>query len=326
MKQKKILLIKLGAIGDVVHTTIIPLAIKTKHPDWEIHYMTSPTIAPILRNIEYIDKVIEFQTDKTRRYKQLFETTKALFKERYNIIFCLAYTLRLYIMAFGAFPNNVAFRSYKGKSWIENYFYTAKNVISDLELPKRLVLQNNPEKENIIKKELEKYPKPYIIFNPGNNDPRRRQGRVWNIEKWKELAQKIEQKYGGTIFVTGHETERAYQSQIAGNNVQLLSGKYCLEDSCVILSLMDLVISGDSGPVHIASAFNVKTLAILGSTSAEKIKPYGENGHFIEPKTDCKYCWKKRCKLLKEGEVYTPCIESISVEDVMNEIAESKLL
>ena len=102
MKQKKILLIKLGAIGDVVHTTIIPLAIKTKHPDWEIHYMTSPTIAPILRNIEYIDKVIEFQTDKTRRYKQLFETTKALFKERYNIIFCLAYTLRLYIMAFGA--------------------------------------------------------------------------------------------------------------------------------------------------------------------------------------------------------------------------------
>ncbi len=326
MKSKKILLIKMGAIGDVVHTTIIPLAIKKKHPDWEIHYITSPTIAPILRNLDYIDKVIEFQQDKSKPYKQLFEITKTLFKERYNIIFCLAYTLKLYIMAFGAFPNKVAFRSYKGKSWIENYFYTAKNVIPDLELPKRLVLKNNINREAELRQELDKFPKPHIIFNPGNNDPKLRQGRVWNIEKWKVLAEKISQQYGGTIFVTGHETEREYQSQITGNNVQLLSGKYCLEDSCIILSLMDLVISGDSGPVHIASAYNVKTLAILGSTSAEKIKPYGENGYCVEPKTECRYCWKKKCKQLKGGEVYTPCIESITVEDVLGKISENNLL
>ena len=89
---------------------------------------------------------------------------------------------------------------------------------------------------------------------------------------------------------------------------------------------MDLMISGDTGPLHIATGHNVKTLAILGSTSPDKIKPYGENGYYIEPTIDCKYCWKKKCKLIKEGERYTPCTESISVEMVLNKIKENNLL
>ena len=58
-QKKKILIIRLGAIGDVVHTTIIPSAIKQKHPDWEVHYLTQTEIAPLLDEHPYIDKVLK---------------------------------------------------------------------------------------------------------------------------------------------------------------------------------------------------------------------------------------------------------------------------
>ena len=86
------------------------------------------------------------------------------------------------------------------------------------------------------------------------------------------------------------------------------------------------IISGDSGPIHIASAYNIPTIQLLGSTSPDKIKPYGENGYFIEPKTECKYCWKKKCPHLKKGDLYAPCIESIQVEDILEKIDELDLL
>ena len=87
-----------------------------------------------------------------------------------------------------------------------------------------------------------------------------------------------------------------------------------------MLSQADLMISGDTGPIHIASAFGVKTLALLGSTSPDKIKPYGENGFYISSKHNCKYCWKKKCPYLKENETYTPCMEALSVEEVFTEV------
>ena len=70
------------------------------------------------------------------------------------------------------------------------------------------------------------------------------------------------------------------------------------------------------------SALDVKTLALLGSTSPDKIKPYGVNGHWISSNCECKYCWNKKCKLLQDNETYTPCMEALSPEEVFNKITE----
>jgi ADP-heptose:LPS heptosyltransferase len=173
-----------------------------------------------------------------------------------------------------------------------------------------------------LQKELEKYPHPHIMLNPGAYYTSNRAGRTWNIEKWKELSKRLIDTYGGTIFVNGAKREYEEHLKLENERVHILSGKYSLQDSSIILGLSDLVISGDSGPVHIASAFNVKTIAILGSTSPDKIKPYGENGYFVEPTSECRYCWQKKCKKLNEGEKYSPCIESISVDMVMEKVKQ----
>ena len=113
-KKKKILVIRLGAIGDVVHTTIIPKAIKLKHPDYEIHYLTQNEIAPILDNNPYIDKVIPMITKKKKDNKYLIELGMELFKERYDTVFCLTNALRTLLFATMCLPKRIVLK-HEGK-------------------------------------------------------------------------------------------------------------------------------------------------------------------------------------------------------------------
>lgn len=319
MGSKKILIIKFGAIGDIVHSTVISEAIKGTHADYQIHYLTKDIYAPMLENCPSIDKVLVFNNN-------IWETSKELRKEKYDLVIGLSNSIKIFLLSLLITPKKVVFKGSKGTSWVENYFYTAQKVIKDLKLPNRLVFKNNSDSLEKLSAELNKYPKPHIIVNPGRNTNNARDGRVWNITKWNELIEKIHNNYGGTIFVTGTKSEINFHKPLENSSTILLSGKYNLKESCEILSLADLVISVDSGPIHIASAYNIPTLAILGSTSPDKIKPYGENGHYIGPKTNCKYCWKKKCPKLKKDEMFTPCIESIQPIDVFNKITELGLL
>jgi len=318
--NKKILIIRFNAIGDVVMSTIIPFSIKLRHSASEIHYLTSKNNAKMLKNCSYIDKIIPFNGN-------ISGTIKELFKQRYDCIICLNYTLKSYLFTFLSFPKRIIFKSFKGTSWVENYFNTAKELYNDLVMPNRLCMHNEDFKSKYhVLKIINKYPKPHILINPGRLYNQIRQGRVWNIEKYMELSKKLLKMYGGTIFVNGSISERDYHMLLADKNIVILTGMYNLVETCAVISLCDLVISGDSGPCHIASAYNKKTVALLGSTSPDKIKPYGNNGYYIEPTTSCRYCWKKKCKFLKDSSDYAPCIESITPEMVIDKIKENNLL
>lgn len=317
--KKKILIIKFSAIGDAVHSTIIPSSIKIAHPDWEIHYLTSSYCAKILKNCPYIDKVLIYKNS-------IIKTAIELFEQKYDILICLNNTIKSFVLSFLSFPKQKAFKSKKGISWVENYFYSAKKIVKDIVLPDRLYLQNDRNTEISISEKLNKFKKPIIVLNPGKYVNQTRQGRVWNILKWKELSEKIIKKYGGTVLVSGSKDEREYHLPLKGENIIVLSGLFNLEESCAVISLADLVISGDSGPIHIASGYNVKTLALLGSTSPDKIKPFGQNGYYIEPRINCRYCWKKKCRFLKGKTGYSPCIESICADMVMDKIKNCNLL
>jgi len=326
MSGKKVLIIKLGAIGDVIHTSIIPLAIKNQHPDWTVHYMTSPTITPLLQNCSYIDKVITFDVRTEHPYIYLFNHIKDLIKERYDYVFCLSLSLRLFALSFGALPKKVVFRGHKGNSWVENYYYSAADAINDLKLPERLVLESDPVKREKVSKWMNQYPKPHIIFNPGFLTPIGRQGRVWPLEKWIELSKKLIEIYGGTIFVNCSPIEYDYQKPLISDRVIFVPKENSLEENTIVLSLGDIVISGDSGPIHIASAFDVNTLEILGATSPDDIRPYGPKGHYVEPDYECKYCWQKKCNRVEKPGTCTPCISSITTDMVLAKIKECNLL
>ena len=320
MAGKKILIIKLGAIGDVIHTSIIATAIKQKHPDWKVHYMTSIDIANLVQNHPHIDDFIIWDRARRKSFKYSMEMIKLIYNNHYDIIFNLTHAIRNILFSYLALPKKVVHKKDFNKSWVEDYFLTAKSCIKDLELPERLYMDTNRDYKTKIINFIKNYPRPYFVITPGGYSDKNRQGRIWNINNWNKLCEKLIQTYGGTIFVCGDKYERKIHETLLQDNIVICSGEFNLVDSATLISHADLMISGDTGPAHIASAYDKKILTILGSTSPEKIKPYGKNSFYISSNHDCKYCWKKKCKYLNEGETYTPCMEALSVEEVFDKI------
>ena len=326
--RKKILVIRLGAIGDVVLSTIIASAIKISHPDYVVHYLTSSQIKPLIENHPHIDKIFEWDRAKRKSKKQFLDVSLAIMKEHYDIVYNLTYAIRNFLFAFMTFCPRIINRVNSNNSWVEDYFLTAKKGIKDIYQPDRLYNGVDNDSLNRVKSDLKGLPKPYIVLSPGGATNNNRQGRAWDIKNWKILSRLLLEQYGGTIFLSGSKSEQESHEYIkdGNDNIKVFSGIYNLKESNALYSMCHLMISGDTGPVHIASAHNIKTLSLLGSTSPDKIKPYGENGYYLASDFECKYCWQKKCKLLKEGEKYTPCMNAISTEMVMKKIKMDKLL
>lgn len=324
---RKILIIRLGAIGDVVHSTIMPQSIKEKHPDCEIHFLTADFIAPLIENDPNIAKVIPY--DNKPKFKLLYfiKLGLALKKEKYDCIISLTNSLKNIIISTLAKPKFKQKRIKAGIHSVDTYFNTAKFLFKDIEKPKNLNLFIDEEIKNDISKQVTKYPRPYTVISPGGDNDKERQGRIWKNDYWIEFGNKITDKYGGTVFVCGSKGEQeAHKQYIAINNSVLCSGKLSLSESVALFSLADVFISGDSGPLHMASALGIKTIAIMGSTSPESCSPFGENGVYIEPTTECKYCGQKKCDKITDEEIYTPCTSSITPDMVLNLIEDKKLL
>lgn len=323
--MKKVLVLRLGALGDIVHTTIIARAIKEAHPDWEVHYCSEARYTHVLENNSDIDKIIPFDHKRKKDFSYNLEVALSLRHEHYDVIFNLTNAFRNNFMTFIAQPKRKFGKVPMGDNHVvEAFFMSAKNAFPELELPKNLKLGVSKNVLADVQTKVEKYPRPYIIFSPGGQTDNNRQGRSWTPENWIELGKKL----NGTIFISGSPDERKYHKTIADKikGAVLMSGELSISESMALFSLCDLFISGDSGPLHIASGLGVNCVGIFGSTNPKNVRPYGEKGYIVEPTTECRYCWEKKCKLLEAGEHYTPCMKSITPEMVLKIIEEKDLL
>lgn len=324
-KNKKVLIIKLGATGDVIHSTMLAQCIKKADPNCIVHFMTSDFITPLLKNNPDIDKVIWFTGHRRNDYPYLIFKGLSLAFERYDMVFPLSNSIRNYIMMAFMFPKKIIKKSGTRVHAVDLFYNTAVKAFGEIEKPKSLRLFIREDLKNEIKDRYKDLPRPWIIFNVGGANDLDRQGRIWPDEYWKELGQKLKKQYGGTIFVCGSEKEIELHEKFK-SIATVLTGKLTLEESSALYAVSDLFISGDSGPLHIASGLNINVIGIMGSMPKEVVRPYCEKGYVIEPKIECSGCQQKACKLLKEGENFTPCMKSIQVCDILNLIAEKNLL
>lgn len=82
----KVLVIQQKMIGDVLASTVICQAIKTKHPDWKIHYMIYPNCRPVVENNPFVDEIIIFNPLITKGFFKLISFGKSLRKENYDVV------------------------------------------------------------------------------------------------------------------------------------------------------------------------------------------------------------------------------------------------
>lgn len=310
-KIKKILIIRLGAIGDVVHSTALYRSLKKYNPEFEIHYLTSKTPSTLVENDPDIKK-IRIAEDKT--YKYLANLAKTLKNEKYDLCINLQPSIRTkYLTFFIGAKHNLTYKKTFKLHAVENFWKTAKPLFKDIKPEKELKLYIPDE----IKEKTGSFTNT-VVFNMGVSTVR--QGRRWPLEYWEKLAKDIIEKYNCNIILTGAQEDAEFSESILHISPEIKSfcGKLSILENSAMVSKCRLLVSGDTGPLHIATALGVPVIGLYGAAPVSRTGPYGKNCFTLYSEMKCVPCNRRKCKYLKDNELYTPCMNDLTPDRVLD--------
>ena len=140
--------------------------------------------------------------------------------------------------------------------------------------------------------------------------------KLWEDEKFAELGDRLREELGIGIVLTGGEAgplERI-RGRMRTEAVNL-GGRTTLRELACLYRQAALVVTTDSGPMHLAAAMSTPVVALFGPTDPARTGPYGPGHRVIRRGLDCMPCFRKRCD--------TPrCMTEISAEEVFEAVRE----
>jgi heptosyltransferase-1 len=286
-----IAIVKLSALGDIIHTSFVLQFIKQKIPDAKIDWIVEEGFASILEHNLDIDniKIVNLKSIKKNITNILDEINrvKKYAKEEYDVVIDLqglaksAITSRLLSSNVAGFDKesireSIACNLYKTKVHIpyhENIIDRTKLLVSsalDIEISKEEVMQ---KKRSLFfsdddKKRVDGFlqqDKKNIIFIIGSTW----QSRIYPKEKFLEVANSLE---ANILIPHGNKEEREFANFIELNskNAKALP-KLNLNELKALISKADLLIGNDTGPSYIAWANNIPSVLLYGPTPPNKI-------------------------------------------------------
>jgi ADP-heptose:LPS heptosyltransferase len=296
-------------LGDIIVSTALLRTIKEKYPDSHLVYATSKEYTDVLHNNPDVDEIIACGSHweiilraNERKYDKVFLPLMT------NQIDTLWHQLPPWCLKNGENHNLVDF--YASRCNDDLVVTNRRTYIHPDDSHWDQIVSNVPEdkKERFINR-------PFITMHVMSRNP----SKDWSIGKFKELANRIYDKYGPlfSIYQIGGETDPDIDPSV----VSSLKGMPLLNTAALIKrSLFHIDI--DSGPSFIADSLDVSTICIMGATDQLIAGPIGPNVTFVEPEfrecigTATHTACATHCLINK------PCIEKITVEEVFNKFSE----
>lgn len=327
--ENKILIIKLGAIGDVLRSTSILNGLKEKYPRSSITWVTSKGASELLKNNSLIDNlyVIDEDWDKIKGHFDLvinldedIEACKLASSFSEDVIgFYLSdgevkpseSAKEWFDMgALGKKPENDILKK-KNRETYQHHLFKIVGIkpsnyeyVFSLTQEEKQFAQDFAEKKNISNRDK------VIGINTGAG--KRWQLKKWGIKKTAELIDRINNELESKLILFGgpEEEERNKKiKELAKTEIIDAGCNNTLREFAALVGLCDVLVTSDSLAMHLGIALKKKLVVLFGPTSSAEIELYGR-GEKIEADIPCTCCYKKSCE--KEPN----CMDVISVDQV----------
>lgn len=327
----RILIIHTAFIGDIVLSTPLIKKLRDAYPEAEITYLTTPIGASILRNNPYLNHIIEY--DKRKEHKGirgLWAIGKKLRVEAYNMVITPHRYLRSSILTWltGApirkgYDNAGASFLYTEKIHYDKNKHEVEKLLSFVKKgkKKRYEIELFPSEFEVKKVDelLKKAKKDIVVIAPGSKWFTKK----WPLEYFQELVKKLEEDGKVTVVIVGGKEERLLNLQLSSGSIDL-RGMTTLLELAEVIRRAKVVVTNDSSPIHIASAFpNVKILAIFGPTVKELgFFPWSKNSEVLQVEDlSCRPCSLHGGNSCPKN--HFKCMLDIKPEMVLNRIKSS---
>src|SRR5262249_20641335 len=150
---------------------------------------------------------------------------------------------------------------------------------------------------DFLKQQGLRHGRPIIALCPGSINSR---AKRWPAERFAALADRIISEVDANVLLVGSEAELDVSVAVTNQMRQkplVLTGKTNLAQAIAILSQVDLLITNDTGPSHIAAALGRPTLAIFGPTNPLTTRPLAANAEIVRHPPDCAPCMLRDCPI-----------------------------
>lgn len=323
----KFLIIRFSSIGDIVLTSPVIRCLKQQMPGAELHFLVRDKFLPVVAHNPYIDKIHVL----AHSWELMIEELKT---EDYDYIIDLHHNSKTFRLKQALKKKSFSFY----KLNIEKYLLTALkiNILPKLHIVDRYIktvesfgVKNDGKGlDYFIAREEEtkqedipvSHAAGYIACVIGAAHGTKR----WPVHKWKEFCTQLKHP----VILLGGPEDRANGEEIASvDDIKVYNacGKFKLNESADLLRKAKLVISNDTGLMHIAAAYNKPIISLWGNTvPAFGMTPY--YGDFsmaslsLETKTWCRPCSKigfDKCPL-----GHFKCMENISVAELLERVRQ----
>jgi lipopolysaccharide heptosyltransferase II len=336
-EYKRILIIRLSSLGDIILTTPFLKILRQNFPDAEIDYCIKSEYKEVLAFNPNINNIIEVDNDLD--FPGLKSLRKKLQSNSYDLVFDLHNNLRtFYLKLFLRFKTNLfVFKKYSFRKFLlvkfklnlmkdvppiaERYISTL-NDLKEINLSQNNLhpeVYTNPEAEKKIDEILNKLKitgeEKLICIVPNA----KHFTKTYPAGYYIELINKMGDDY--SFLLVGKENDKKVINNIksgTGKNVYDLCDKLSLLELTALMKKCALVISGDTGPMHIAEAEDIPLIMIAGSSVKEfGFYPQSENSSVIENTglscRPCSHIGRESCP-----KVHFKCMKEIKPEKVLS--------
>lgn len=289
MTSRRIGIVMLTAVGDAVHVLPVLNAIKRNEPDSHITWVLQPGPASLVRGHPAVDEVVVF--DRRRGWRAFLDVRRELAKRPFDLVLDLQTYLKAgLITAFTRAPRKLGYDRGRGRDL--NWLFTTERIaptgarhIQDefLEFLAHLQIRAEPlewglgpwEREIEYRRELEsRFDRPLAALVIGSSKP----AKDWVADGWAEVANSLSVDFGLQPVIVGARSPREVAAErtimeSAKNRVASLldSG---LRRLVTILDASSLVVSLDTGPLHMAVALDRPVISLLGYSNPLRTGPY----------------------------------------------------
>ena len=331
----RLLIVKTSSIGDIVHALPTVQAIKEAAPQLSLGWVVRSRCADVLRGNPWIDAL--FVMPDKPSFGELLKLRRELRAARYEIALDMQ---GLFLSGLVTQLSGAPVRLGWDRNREGNALFLTHPIVSGKGQPRHEVdlLYGFAEALGVYSPHPEFTPQPYLTIEgmdkasewlAGLTHPRialnvgaSRTYKRWPVERWQQVAQELTSSRRSLVFV-GDKRDAEIVAQIApslqGNFVDL-SGKTTLPELASVLASCDLLVTGDTGPMHLAVAVGTRVIALFGGTDPVRHGPYGARNIVLHKPVPGLLVPGKR----PTEEVGAACMAQIASEDVLAAIESVK--
>lgn len=311
------LVLHAGAIGDVVLGTVVPESLKDLRAEMRIIYWTHESLFGLLGLCPSIDECVPWE-----KRKGLGDQLSLVRGIKPDIIIDLTASLRTRMICW---VSGVRTLRYAKQSQSKRpIIHAAENFRRTLLPLGDVPLVVFPTLKVARKQQQELHEKYGITDGAVGLVPgvgKLRSHRAWPADRWNALAKRL--AGGGTqvLFLGGPEDADVVRDASEGvDGARNLCGVLSLPQTAAALSLCSVVVSGDTGPSHIAVGVGKPVVGLLGPTYAERSGPYGNLERSFSATNHCRCLTQKSCTVTQRPGPGA-CMNEISVDQIFERVS-----